>query len=117
MRFINFSKKPNLNHPILIAGFEGWPNAGCISSDVLSFLKKGLGVKKFAEVNPDIFHKYSNNRPYAKIDGGEVKYLLFSPYEFFYKKSTSLPGSDPFPRKRTTAPMETVYPIFPQISN
>ena len=91
MRFINFSKKPNLNHPILIAGFEGWPNAGCISSDVLSFLKKGLGVKKFAEVNPDLFHKYSNNRPYAKIDGGEVKYLLFSPYEFFYKKSSSFP--------------------------
>jgi len=91
MRFINFSKKPNLNHPILIAGFEGWPNAGCISSDVLTFLKKGLGVKKFAEVNPDLFHKYSNNRPYAKIDGGEVKYLLFSPYEFFYKKSAGFP--------------------------
>jgi proteasome assembly chaperone (PAC2) family protein len=88
MRFITFSKKPKLNRPILIAGFEGWPNAGSISSDVLSFLKKGLGVKKFAEVNPDIFHKYSNNRPYAKIDGGEVKYLLFSPYEFFYKKGS-----------------------------
>ncbi len=81
-----FLKSRIYSHPILIAGFEGWPNAGCISSDVLSFLKKGLGVKKFAEVNPDIFHKYSNNRPYAKIDGGEVKYLLFSPYEFFYKK-------------------------------
>lgn len=91
MRLVSFSKKPDLNHPILIAGFEGWPNAGSISSDILTVLKKGLGVKKFAEVNPDPFHKYSNNRPYAKIESGEVKYILFSPYEFFYKKEETSP--------------------------
>lgn len=91
MGSITFSKKPKLSHPVLIAGFDGWPNAGGISSDVLSFLKKELGVKKFAEVNPEIFQKYSSNRPYAKIDGGEVKYLLFSPYEFYYKKGASFP--------------------------
>jgi proteasome assembly chaperone (PAC2) family protein len=87
MKVISFSKKPELNHPILIAGFEGWPNAGGISTDTLNFLKRGLEVKKFAEINPDFFHKYTKNRPHAKIEDGELKYLLFSPYEFFYKKT------------------------------
>ncbi|MCX8011568.1 MAG: PAC2 family protein [Desulfobacterota bacterium] len=87
MKVITFFKKPALNHPILIAGFDGWPNAGGISSDTVNFLKNELEAKKFAEVNPDFFHQYTKNRPYAKIEDGELRYLLFSPYEFFYKKS------------------------------
>lgn len=91
MNLIGFLEKPALNCPILIAGFDGWPNAGSISTDTLNFLKRMPGVKKLAEINPDHFHKYNNIRPYAKVEDGEIKYLLFSPYEFFYKKGKGVP--------------------------
>jgi len=86
MELINFSEKPKLNRPLLIAGFDGWSNAGNISIDTLIYLKKKVGAKKFAEIDPDPFHKYTNIRPCARVEGGEIKYLFFSPYEFFYKR-------------------------------
>ena len=91
MDVINLSERPELSRPILIAGFDGWPNAGNISIETLFYLKRMLGAKKFAEIDPDPFHKYTNLRPYAKLEEGEVKHLVFSPDEFFYKKGKESP--------------------------
>ena len=91
MDFINYFEKPDLKSPILIAGFEGWPNAGYISTDSLIYLKKIVGAKKFAEINPDPFHKYTDNRPHAQVEEGEVNQILFAPYEFFYHKKEKFP--------------------------
>lgn len=81
--YINFSEKPVLKRPVFIAGFEGWPNAGNISTDTLNFLKTTLPVRKFAEIAPDPFYRYSDVRPQITVEEGEVIRFSFSPYELF----------------------------------
>lgn len=81
---ITFFKKPKLKRPLLIAGFDGWPNAGNIASDTLNFLMDGLSAEKFAEIDPDPFYKYSDVRPSIRVEEGRIINFCFSPYEFYY---------------------------------
>ena len=77
------SKEPNLESPILIAGFDGWPNAGNVSTDTVDMLTNLLEADKFAEMAPDPFYRYSDIRPCIKVEGGQVTEFSFAPYEFF----------------------------------
>ncbi|MBN2468903.1 MAG: PAC2 family protein [Deltaproteobacteria bacterium] len=101
MELIQIHEHPKLDQPILIAGFDGWPNAGKISTDVLDFLKNNLPTKKFAEIDPDPFCHFAHMRPCAEISDGKINKLCFCPYEFFYVQGTSSPdlilfcGSEP----------------------
>ncbi len=84
---MHFTERPKLKRPILIAGFEGWPNAGNIATDTLNFLQQGLPARKFAEMDPDPFYKYSDVRPSIKVEKGQIVDFCFSPYEFFYHQA------------------------------
>ena len=81
---IEFSKKPKLKRPVIIVGFDGWPNAGNIATDTMNFLIDGLPAEKFAEIDPDAFYKYSDARPNIRVEEGRIVDFSFSPYEFFY---------------------------------
>jgi len=48
--------RPELNRPYLVAGFEGWPDAGRVSSGVVGYLRDKLNARKCAEVKPDDFY-------------------------------------------------------------
>ena len=45
MEEIQYLEKPNLNKPILVIGFEGWPNAAEVSSAALQYLVEKLEAK------------------------------------------------------------------------
>ena len=61
---------PQLQDPLLIAGFEGWGNALNVSEGMVSFLIRELGAKRFARVNPDPFYRYDKSRPFVKVKEG-----------------------------------------------
>ncbi|HOC37847.1 MAG TPA: PAC2 family protein [Thermodesulfobacteriota bacterium] len=81
---VTIQERPKLRSPILIAGFDGWPNAGNISTDSLSFLRSAFSVQKLATISPDLFYRYADSRPSARIDEGEITEYSFSPYEFYF---------------------------------
>jgi proteasome assembly chaperone (PAC2) family protein len=91
MSAIKFSERPDLTRPYLIAGFEGWPNAGKISTETLNHLITMLGAKKFASFDADLFHRYTEGRPIAKLVQGEIKEVRFSPYEFYFTQREGSP--------------------------
>ena len=60
-------KKPELLNPRMIIGLDGWPNAGKVSTNVVKYLIRKLGARKFAEIRPDNFYVFSSTRPLTSI--------------------------------------------------
>jgi len=87
MEEILYLEKPNLNKPILVMGFEGWPNAAEVSSAALQYLVEKLGAKKFASIPTEEFHELSVSRPVATIKEGRLVELKFPENDFYYSKN------------------------------
>ena len=87
-RHITFFNKPKMNRPVVIAGFDGWPNAGNIATDALNVLIDGLPAEKLAEIDSDPFYKYSDVRPSIRVEDGRIVHFSFTPYEFFFCQGT-----------------------------
>jgi len=73
-------QRPELNRPYLVAGFEGWPDAGKVSTGVVGYLRDKLKAQMFAEIKPDDFYIYQAPgvellRPTASIEEGLVRQL------------------------------------------
>lgn len=91
MSAIKFFERPDLTRPYLIAGFDGWPNAGKVSTETLNYLISMLGAKRFASLDTDLFHRYTEGRPLAKLVQGEIKEFVFPPHEFFFAQKEGRP--------------------------
>ena len=89
MEKILYLEKPNLDKPILVIGFEGWPNAAEVSSAALQYLVEKLGAKKFASIPIEDFHELSVSRPVATIKEGRLVELKFPGNHFYYSKDLS----------------------------
>ncbi len=77
---------PVLNQPVMIMGFSGWPNAGEISSGVVSFLLHHLNANPLASVKADSFFDFTSLRPEASIVNGLAGRAVPPKNEFFYVK-------------------------------
>ncbi len=88
-------QRPKLTKPYLVMGFEGWPDAGRVSSEVVGYLRDKLGAKKLAEVKPDDFYLFQSpgvevRRPVTDIEDGLIKALSLPSTTFwFYENEKS----------------------------
>jgi proteasome assembly chaperone (PAC2) family protein len=87
MEEIIYTEKPNLNKPYLIIGFEGWPNAGEVSSFALQHLLDSLRAKRFASIPTENFYEISSLRPMAVIKEGRLIELKSPGDHFYYVKA------------------------------
>jgi len=84
MEEIIYLEKPNLHKPLLIIGFEGWPNAAEVSSSSIQYLVDNLNAKKFASIPIDTFYQVTSSRPVAIIKEGRLLELRVSGNHFYY---------------------------------
>jgi proteasome assembly chaperone (PAC2) family protein len=87
MEEIIYTEKPDLNRPYLIIGFEGWPNAGEVSSFALQHLVDRMEAKKFASIPAGNFYQTSSLRPTAVIKEGRLIELKSPANDFYYVKA------------------------------
>ncbi len=87
MEEIIYTEKPNLNKPYLIIGFEGWPNAGEVSSFALQHLVDSLEARRFASIPTGNFYQTSSLRPMAVIKEGRLIELKSPGNHFYYVKT------------------------------
>ena len=87
MEEILYTEKPNLNKPYLIIGFEGWPNAGDVSSFALQHLIDSLKAKRFASIPTENFYQTSSLRPMAVIKEGRLIELKSPANDFYHVKA------------------------------
>jgi len=84
---IAYSETPRLHQPCLIIGFEGWPNAGEVSSYAVQYLVSHLGARLFASIPIEDFYQLSLLRPTATIRGGKLLELRYPTNRFYYGKN------------------------------
>lgn len=72
---IKIQQLPELENPLLIAGFDGWGNALKISSGMSAYLIQTFKAQRFAELDPDVFYRYDERRPVVNIEEGLFKNL------------------------------------------
>ena len=84
--------QPSFERPALIAGFSGWPNAGEVSTAVVSFLIKHFGTNPFASIRPEEFYDLSEQRPVVSVKRGLIQSIVFPKNEFY---SACIPGPEP----------------------
>ncbi len=87
MQEILYLEKPALIEPILVIGFEGWPNAAEVSSGTLQYLIERLGAKHFASIPIEEFHELTLSRPVGVIRDGKLMDLKFPGNHFYYSKN------------------------------
>lgn len=81
---------PELNKPVLIAGFDGWGNALDVSNGMAKYLINKLTAKYFARINPDTFYRYDEARPVVNIENGDLKSLSPQGGSFYASQSDSV---------------------------
>ena len=84
---------PQLKNPVLIAGFDGWGNALNISSGMVSYIIRRFEAGSFAELDPDTFYRYDEQRPVVDIVEGNL-ISLKPPGAAFYGVETGVDQSD-----------------------
>jgi len=83
---------PHLFRPWLIGGYEGWIDAGKVSTGSVTYLRESLKAQKFAEILSDGFHQFKDFRPQVVVEDGLIHHLEYPKNEFFYwKNRESLP--------------------------
>jgi proteasome assembly chaperone (PAC2) family protein len=87
--------KPELIAPYIMVGLKGWLNAGEVSTGSIDYLRRKLGARPFAYMEPSGFYVYQipsataeqTMRPLVKIKEGLVRKLDLPRNEFFFWKS------------------------------
>jgi proteasome assembly chaperone (PAC2) family protein len=82
-----YTENPDLDKPCMIIGFEGWPNAGEVSSYALQHLIDSLKAKRFASMQTESFYQISSLRPMAVIKEGRLLELKPPANDFYYVKA------------------------------
>jgi len=84
---IHIKEIPQLENPLLVAGFDGWGNALNVSRAMVKFLIRHFKASSFADLNPDKFYRYDEQRPRVNIEDGLLK-TYRSPGGAFYSAVT-----------------------------
>ena len=82
--FIKFYQTPPLHNPILIAGFGGWSNAGNISLKAIECIIQQKRATLLAEIDPDHFYQFTQNRPVITIKEGRLQDLYLKKISFYF---------------------------------
>jgi len=86
---ITWQELPELNNPILVAGFDGWGNALGVSKALADYLIRKTKARPFARIDPDMFYRYDAIRPFITIVEGRLKEFVPPGGEFCVAKSTT----------------------------
>ena len=77
----------------MVVAFAGWADAGQATTRALRFLKRSLGVKKVAEIDPEEFYDFTSTRPRTLVDDSGERYVGWPRNEFsVYVPDEGSPG-------------------------
>jgi len=104
---LSFTTVPTLNRPILVLAFAGWNDAGGSATFAAKFLSQRLAANKFANLDPETFYNFVEQRPQVRVRNGERE-ILWPANEFSYARDSRLVqdviigmGTEPHLRWRT----------------
>ncbi|MFL2761640.1 MAG: PAC2 family protein [Dehalococcoidia bacterium] len=75
--------EPQIRPSTLIVAFAGWPDASQAATDAINFLIQGLPALKFAEIDPEEFFVFSEERPEVRIGQNNERVILWPENDFY----------------------------------
>lgn len=63
-------ERPQLRRPVMVAGFEGWNDAGDAASDAAAWLVRIFGGDRFASIDPEEHFDFQSTRPRVELVDG-----------------------------------------------
>jgi proteasome assembly chaperone (PAC2) family protein len=88
---VRWLAEPNLNRPVLVAGFTGWNDAGDAASTALQTMIEAWGADALAELDPEMFTDFATVRPHVRLDEQHHRSIVWPTVGVW---SASLPGGD-----------------------
>lgn len=89
MEELSFSNIPTLNRPILLLAFAGWNDAGGSATFAAKFLVQRLSAHTFANIDPETFYNFTEQRPQVRRRKGERE-IIWPANEFSYAHDSGL---------------------------
>src|ERR671913_2343581 len=71
--YVNIERRPQLERPVLIAGFTGWSDAAEAASLALSTIGEASGSERFGSFDGEEFYDYQTVRPQIKLIEGVTR--------------------------------------------
>ncbi len=92
----------------MVVAFRGWPDAGDAATATLNYLLAAFGAEKFAEIDPEEFFNFAQERPRSTRSRDGARHLQWPANEFFLWRGNSQSppvalylGAEPHLRWRT----------------
>ncbi len=80
-----------LTHPVFVAAFTGWNDAGDAASTAVRTLIETSGATPIAEIDPEVFTDFATVRPHVRLDDDRRRSIVWPTVGIW---SASLPGTD-----------------------
>jgi proteasome assembly chaperone (PAC2) family protein len=90
MEIVRWEQRPKLRHPVLVAAFEGWNDAGDAATLALRYLGETWGARRFATLDPEEFYDFTTTRPMVKLVDGITRAIDWPTNEL---SAASVPGT------------------------
>lgn len=74
---MEYTSRPVLESPNLIAAFSGWNDAGQAASTAVRWLIDAWHAEQFAQVDPEEYYSFTDSRPTVRIVEGSQRELSF----------------------------------------
>jgi proteasome assembly chaperone (PAC2) family protein len=72
-----------LRKPVLVAGFEGWNDAGDAASDAAAWLTRTFDATRIASIDPEEHFDFQSRRPQVELVDGVTRTINWPANEFF----------------------------------
>jgi proteasome assembly chaperone (PAC2) family protein len=68
-----WDQHPELNHPLLVAAFSGWNDAGDAATGAADWLVRRGSATRFASIDSDEYVDYQSRRPHIELSDGVAR--------------------------------------------
>lgn len=80
--YIEWSRLPDVQRPVIVAAFEGWNDAGDAATTAVAHLRDRLRATPFAAIDPEEFFDFTSTRPTVHIEDGTSRHVEWPRTEF-----------------------------------
>jgi proteasome assembly chaperone (PAC2) family protein len=84
MEHLRIEETPPLKDPVLIIAFAGWSDAAQAATSAARFLTGIWEANRFAEIDPEEFYDFTDNRPTVHIADGGLREITWPANECYY---------------------------------
>jgi proteasome assembly chaperone (PAC2) family protein len=88
---VYLSRMPELRRPFLIAGFEGWSDAGDAATSAVRYLRGTWDAQPLASIDPEEFFDFQAHRPLVRVNEEGIREITWPATEFTH---ASVPGAE-----------------------